>query len=236
MAEVSEKLLKQRAERKKLFDDWDIEKELPSAIGDYKLRRIDEQDKDNARVYYAFGWFNENNGWKVRVLYDEETADYMVKMDLHMITLTEIECITGDFEEFKRLVPLLTPEAIEKELIRREEVSILVKGKGFMVWDYEAALPESLGAYRRIIEPSRPLLGLNGSYIIAAYECREKDTGILFFYNTYRNEYYGELRAKGIPGIIHQYDAKTITALEGEIKKNLQKDLEALYENPEIPD
>lgn len=45
-----------------------------------------------------------------------------------------------------------------------------------------------------------PVLGLNGSYIIGAYECREKDTGILFFYNMYRDEYYGELRAGGIPG------------------------------------
>ncbi len=233
MAEVDEKTQKQRDERRKIFQEWDIEKELPADVGGYRLRRIDEQDE---RIYYAFGWFNEENGWKVRILYDEETADYMVKMDLHMMTLTEIECITGDFEEFKRLVTLLTPGAIEKELIKREEVSILVKGKGFMVWDYAETLPEIVGAYRRIIEPSRPLLGLNGSYIIAAYECKEKDTGILFFYNTYRNEYYGELRAKGIPGIIHQYDAKTITALEGEIRKNLKKDLEELYQNPEIPD
>ena len=105
-----------------------------------------------------------------------------------------------------------------------------------MVWNYEDLLPETLGHYKRIIQPSRPLLGLNGSYVIAAYECREKDTGILFFYNMYRNEYYGELRAKGIPGIIHQYDAKTISDLETEIEKNLEKDLQALYDHPNIPD
>lgn len=160
----------------------------------------------------------------------------MVKMDLHMITLTEIECITGDFEEFKRLVKLLTPEAIEKELIHREKVSILVEGKGFMVWDYEELLPKKLGHYVRVIAPKMPLLGLNGSYIIAAYECEEKDTGILFFYNMYRDEYYGELRAKGIPGIIHQYDAKSIEALEAAIEKHLEKDLKELYEHPVIED
>ena len=86
------------------------------------------------------------------------------------------------------------------------------------------------------IDPHRPLLGLNGSYIIASYECREKETGILFFYNVYRDEYYGELRAKGIPGIIHQYDAKTIPDLEETIRNHLEKDLKDLYENPEIPD
>lgn len=202
-------------------------------IGDYELRIIDEQ---HDRIYYAFGWFHKSNGWKIRVLYDEETADYMVKMDLHMITLTEIECITGDLEEFKRLVKLLTPEAIEKELIHREKVSILVEGKGFMVWDYEELLPERLGHYVRVIAPKMPLLGLNGSYIIAAYECEEKDTGILFFYNMYRDEYYGELRAKGIPGIIHQYDARSIEALEAAIEKHLMKDLKELYEHPVIED
>lgn len=233
MADVDEKTQKARVERREKLLAWYEGKELPPVIGDYELRTIDEQ---HDRIYYAFGWFHKSNGWKIRVLYDEETADYMVKMDLHMITLTEIECITGDFEEFKRLVKLLTPEAIEKELIHREKVSILVEGKGFMVWDYEELLPEKLGHYVRVIAPKMPLLGLNGSYIIAAYECEEKDTGILFFYNMYRDEYYGELRAKGIPGIIHQYDAKSIEALEAAIEKHLEKDLKELYEHPVIED
>ena len=233
MAEVDEKTKKAREERKNLFADWDIEHELPQDIGPYHLQRIEEQHE---RIFYAFGWMDKKSGWCIRALYDEETADYMIKMDLHMMTLTEIECITGDFEEFKRNVKLLTPSAIEKELIHRDQVSVLVRGKGFMVWDYHTLLPETLGHYERIIAPDRPLLGLNGSYIIASYECKEKDTGILFFYNVYRNEYYGELRAKGIPGIIHQYDAKTIEELEKEIETHLSSDLEELYNNPEIPD
>ena len=230
---AEDKLEKERTERRQRFLDWDIEKELPPAIGDYKLKRMDKQ---GGRIYWAFCWENEKNGWQVRALFDEETMDYMVKMDLRMVVLTEIELITGDFEEFKRNVKLLTPACVEKELIHREKVSILVEGKGFMAWDYSRYFPPAIGHYERIIEPSAPLLGLNGSYIISAYECREKETGILFFYNMYRDEYYGELRAKGIPGIIHQYDAKNIENLEREIEKSLSKDLENLYENPVIPD
>lgn len=228
-----DKLEQERAERRQKFLDWPIEKELPTDIDGYKLKRLDRQE---GRIYYAFCWENESNRWQVKALFDEETMDYMVKTDVHMMILTEIELITGDFEEFKRNMKLLTPKYIEKELIHRENVSVLVRGKGFMVWDYKPFFPPVLGHYERIIEPSRPLLGLNGSYIIASYECREKDTGILFFYNTYRDEYYGELRAKGIPGIIHQYDAKTIPELEGKIREHLDKDLEDLYEHPEIPD
>lgn len=228
-----DKLEQERAERRQKFLDWDIEKELPLDIEGYKLKRLDRQE---GRIYFAFCWENEKNGWQVRALYDEETMDYMVKSDLRMMTLTEIELITGDFEEFKRNMKLLTPRYIARELVHRENVSVLVRGKGFMVWDYSQFFPPVIGHYERIIEPSRPLLGLNGSYIIASYECREKETGILFFYNVYRDEYYGELRAKGIPGIIHQYDAKTIPDLEETIKAHLEKDLSELYEHPEIPD
>lgn len=233
MADKEDKLQKERVERRQKFLDWEIEKELPVEIGEYKLHRIDRQEE---RIYFAFGWQSEETGWEVRVLFDEETMDYMVKMYLRLITLTEIECITGDFEEFKRNVQLLTPKSIEKELIRREEVSIIVRGRGFLAWDYEDFFPETIGAYRRVLEPKRPLLGLNGSYVICAYECREKETGILFFYNMYRDEYYGELRAGGIPGIIHQYDAKTIPQFEETLRKHLKKDLEDLYNHPIIDD
>lgn len=233
MADEDEKLKQEREKRRQGFLDWKVEDELPREVGEYKLHRIDKQD---GRIYYAFGWTGERTGWDIRAIFDEETMDYMVKMYLHMVTLTEIECITGDFDEFKRLVKLLTPKAIERELIHRENVSVMVRGKGFMAWDYSGVLPETLGHYQRTIEPKAPLLFLNGSYIIAAYECQEKDTGILFFYNMYRGEYYGELRAKGIPGIIHQYDAPTVKDLEDKIKKNLAKDMEELYEHPEIPE
>lgn len=229
MSEEQEKFEKERAERRQLFLDWNIEKELPSSIGEYALHRIDRQD---GRIYYAFGWTGQDNGWEIRALFDEETMDYMVKMYLRMMVMTEIEVITGDFGQFQQFVKKWTPSMIQRELIDRDKVSVLVQHAGFMHWDYSEILPPVLGAYKRMIEPRKPILGLNGSYIIACYECREKNTGILFFYNMFRDEYYGELRAKGIPGIVHQYDAKSISSLTEKIKNHLSKDLENLYQNP----
>ena len=46
----------------------DIEKELPSDIEGYKLKRLDRQE---GRIYFAFCWENEKNGWQVRALFDE---------------------------------------------------------------------------------------------------------------------------------------------------------------------
>ena len=127
-----------------------------------------------------------------------------------------------------------SPKAIEKELIHLERVSVLAAAKGFMKWDYEKVMPERMGQYKRIIKPVNPVEGLNGSFIIGAYECRERNIGVLFFYNIYREEYYGELRAGGIPVIVH--DATTINEFSSHLEAYLEKDLEMLYENPVVED
>lgn len=172
-----DKLEQERAERRQKFLDWDIEKELPLDIEGYKLKRLDRQE---GRIYFAFCWENEKNGWQVRALFDEETMDYMVKSDLRMMTLTEIELITGDFEEFKRNMKLLTPRYIARELVHRENVSVLVRGKGFMVWDYSQFFPPVIGHYERIIEPSRPLLGLNGPTLLRPMNAGKKKQASFF--------------------------------------------------------
>ena len=216
-----------RHARQKAFAEWNIEKELPAHIGSYSLERVDEQD---GRVYKAFRWKDKKSGWEIRAVFDEETADYMIKVDLKFITCTQVEVITPDFERFKKNVRGLTPDMIEKELIRRSCNSVLIKNSGFVNWNYEKLLPPRIENYERVIEPKSPINGLNGSYIIAAYQCNERETAMLFFYNVYREEYYGEMRSKGIPIIRHEYDAKTVNELAKEISENLQKDLHELYE------
>lgn len=62
-----------------------------------------------------------------------------------------------------------------------ERVSVLAAAKGFMKWNYEKVMPERMGQYKRIIKPVNPVEGLNGSFIIGAYECRERNIGVLFF-------------------------------------------------------
>lgn len=215
----------ERKKRRDQFINWPVEKELPPSMGPWHLKRIDEQ-KD--RIYYAFGYENEDNGWFLRALFDEETMDYMVKTDFRLFVLSDIDLISGSWDWYRENLPKILPANMKRELIDRDNVSILVRGKYFMTWKYQDVLPEAIGNYKRVIVPSFPLLGLNGSYIIAAYEWKEGNKGILFFYNTYRNDYYGEMRSKGIPVIIHQYDAATAEELGEKIQEHLQEDLKKL--------
>lgn len=223
------KIKEERNERRELFLKWEIEKELPQNIGEFRLKRIDVQED---RKYYAFSYIGEKTGWEVKALFDEETMDFMIKADFRLFVISQIEMISGDFDSFKIIIKNMLPEFIRKEMIERNKVSVLVKNKGFIDWDYSKALPETIHEYKRVIAPDMPVLGLNGSYIIAAYECKKNNSGILFFYNMYRNEFYGEMRLGGIPKIIHKYDAPAIKAFEQKVIKNLVKDLESLYVEP----
>lgn len=231
MADSRDKKAQERAERRKLFLEWDIESTLPKQVGNFHLSRTDRQEE---RLYHAFQWEDHNTGWIVEALFDEETMDYMVKADFRLFSMTEIETIAdvAKFENFKAFVAKLTPGWIRRTMIDRP-VSILIRGKGFHAWDYKPFLPSKIGHFHLSITPDKPVHGLNGSYIFAAYEYREENTGLLFFYNMYRQEYYGELRARTIPGIIHQYDAKTLAELEKKLTVYLKKDLRLVREHPE---
>lgn len=221
----------EQEKRRRGFIDWNVENELPSQVGDFHFQRIDQQE---GRIYYAFAYVSESTGWAVRALFDEETMDYMVKIDFRLFTMTDIDLISGDFEVYKNAVRSLLVHNMERELIHRKEVSVVVSGHAFTQWDYEELLPPVIGPYQRIIEPRCPLLGLNGSYVLAAYEWKEKERGMIFFYNMFRNEYYAEKSAEKTPIIIHTYDSKTIKEFETAIRKHLATDLEILKtEKPE---
>lgn len=220
-------LTEEQAKRRQAFLDWNVESVLPETVGDYRFHRVDRQE---GRIYYAFSYVNEATGWEVKALFDEETMDYMVKTDFRLFVMTDIEILTGNFEDYKKAVETLLVKNMRRELIERDQVSVVVRGRAFTAWDWQGALPETVGHYRRMIEPSRPLLGLNGSYIIAVYECRERARGIVFFYNMFRNEYYAEMSAENIPIIIHQYDADSAEHLDQLIRRHLADDLAALDE------
>lgn len=211
--------------RRQEFLDWPVETALPEVIGSYRFRRADRQE---GRVYTAFEYVSGETGWTVRAIFDEETMDYMVKMDFRLFSMTDIELISGDFSSYKESVERLLAKHMQRELIDRDRVSVVIRGKAFTAWDFHEALPETVGGYRRMVAPDRPLLGLNGSYIIAVYENRDTERGIIFFYNMYRNEYYAEMNARHIPIIIHEYDAETVSELEAHIRKRLAGDLERL--------
>ncbi len=213
-----------RAKRREAFLAEDFAALLPEAVGPYRLRKTDRQE---GRIYEAYAYEDAETGWRIRILFDEETMDYMVKTDFRLFVLTDIDLITGDFVEFQKRFAAFFEKNVRRHLLERP-VSVVVQGHAFTTWDFAAALPETIGDYRRMIAPDAPIQGLNGSYIIAVYENREKGSGILFYYNYLHEFYYAEGHANGVPIILHDYDVKDAKALEERIAARLEGDLEKL--------
>ena len=132
-------LTEEQAKRRQAFLDWNVESVLPETVGDYRFRCVDRQE---GRIYYAFSYVNEATGWEVKALFDEETMDYMVKTDFRLFVMTDIEILTGNFEDYKKAVEALLVKNMRRELIERDQVSVVVRGRAFTAWDWHGgALP-----------------------------------------------------------------------------------------------
>ena len=74
---------------------------------------------------------------------------------------------------------------------------------------------------------------INGSYLILDYSDLVAQTSLVLYYNVYRDEFFGELRVQGLPELVSDFDAKTLTELEQKLEKRLTPVLEALRQRLE---
>ena len=102
------------------------------------------------------------------------------------------------------------------------------KKKGIHQWKYTEALPQTIAEYQLDVTPHTALDMINGSYIIGTYIKDNEETGVVLFYNTFRDEFFGETRQQGYPGITHDLDATTIDKFEQALTNHLQEVLLSL--------
>ncbi len=209
-----------------LLTEMDNAVNLPTAIGSWKRRELSAEERER---HILFCYEEAAFGWRILGLYADETADFMVKYDLGLIVLTDIRFTYDSASDFWKILQADFVRVVTDRFVRRDETaSILVKNAGILHWENEHSIPEVYRHYRRVIAPSAPILGLNGSYIILAYADTTNTKGILFFYNVFRDDFFAETRSQGVPGIVHDFDAATVTELSQKIEKHLAATLSAL--------
>ena len=88
-------------------------------------------------------------------------------------------------------------------------------------WAYGKELPEEIEGYTLFVRPSAPAELTNGSFLIIDYVdfSRRNDVGI--YYNCYRNEFFGEYHAAGMPYVSYSFDAESLEELEQRLKLHL---------------
>ena len=194
---------------------------LKPCIGNFRL--VVDQELISSTVYRIFHYENDK-GWHWSALYDKEVEDYMVRITIPLVDFVDIAFIRESLEPFIENLKSTYKQSIEKRFIHPESGFLYeYRKKGIPQWNYDRVLSPKIGAFHRDLTPDMGLAMINGSYLIGTYVKEKQDTGVVLFYNTFRDEFFGETRQQGYPGITHELDATTIEQFEHALEEHLEE-------------
>ena len=199
---------------------------LEPTLGDFRL--VVEKKALSSTVYSLFYYTNDAN-WRWWVLYDKEVGDYMVRIMVPLVDFVDIAFVRESLASFMDNLKANYKASIIKRFLEPQEGFVYeYKKKGIPQWNYTEVLPQTVEGYRLDVTPRTALDMINGSYIIGTYVKDGEETGVVLFYNTFRDEFFGETRQQGYPGITHDLDATTIDKFEQAIRNHLEDVLQSL--------
>jgi hypothetical protein len=199
---------------------------LEPTLGDFRL--VVEKKALSSTVYSLFYYTNDAN-WRWWVLYDKEVGDYMVRIMVPLVDFVDIAFVRESLASFMDNLKANYKASIIKRFLEPQEGFVYeYKKKGIPQWNYTEVLPQTVEGYHLDVTPLTALDMINGSYVIATYIKDNEETGVVLFYNTFRDEFFGETRQQDYPGITHDLDATTIDKFEQAIRNHLQDVLQSL--------
>lgn len=200
--------------------------DLPVRIEDFVKQSLDEVDRKNGVL---FRYEDKDKKWYIYGMYSEETDDYLVRYDIGLTEITEMDLIEIDSVDFRRALETTFAEIVKRRWFGKvESISEILFRAGVMDEPWETVLPNQIGTYYRKLAPDKPIRGLNGSYLIGLYADARNDRGLIFYYNIFRNDFFAEMYCNRVPFVIHDFDAPNRTVLVQKIEQNLQAVLERL--------
>lgn len=197
---------------------------LQPSIGHFHLHVVNENTEEG----HSFFYYTDENNLRWHVVFDKEVEDFTVKIMHPLFVLNDIRFIKESFEEFwPQLLANYEKGVYETLVSPKERFTSEYIRKKLPEWDFQAILPERIGSFVRDITPDKAIMGINGSYIVATYVLPKSRTGMILYYNVYRDEFFCEMMKEGVPVVSHDLDAKELKEWEGV----LQEKLASLCEN-----
>ncbi len=198
---------------------WTVLEELPAEIDGYLLSK----DRQKHEAQYDFFRYDRADAHRSVVgFYDAATTSYKLRVEIGVVSFALPSFIHGDLETFgrelQRYLPRVMAELHADALATQE---LLPVREEIAAWEYGQELPEHLEGYELFVRPSAPAQMTNGSFLIIDYVdfARANDVGI--YYNCYRNEFFGEYHAAGMPYVSYDFDAADLEELEQRLKLSL---------------
>ena len=198
---------------------WQFLQSLPTEIVGFHFSFVREPHED---MYDIFSYENPVIHKGATAYYHEETQEYKLRVRIGFVEFCRIEFISESLESFsealkKQLAPLLE----DMVTFHPESVSTLVRKKGICDWTYAKKLPEVLEGHYLFIRPQQPVKITNGSYIIIDYVDFEQESDVTIYYNMYRDEFWGEVRAHSIPDVSYVFDCHELDELQKKLEEHL---------------
>lgn len=208
------------------LNEWEFLKELPPEIDGFKLTMGQGID---GQILTIASYGNEAMHSKLDLVYTSETFDYMPVKTIGMHTFRDIRYFCRDRDKFAKLMQENLPELLAD--INREKkhrMGTLVEETGLASWEYAARLPQKVGGFELFIAPDNPIDYINGSTLFIDYSDFEHGNQLVFFYNTFRDEFFAETKKGFMTGITHEFDCRNLEALEKLLDENLEAALQKL--------
>lgn len=208
------------------LNEWEFLKELPPEIDGFKLTMGQGID---GQILTIASYGNEAMHSKLDLVYTSETFDYVPVKTIGMHTFRDIRYFCRDRDKFAKLMQEKLPELLAD--INREKkhrMGTLVEETGLASWEYAARLPQKVGGFELFIAPDNPIDYINGSTLFIDYSDFENGNQLVFFYNTFRNEFFAETKQGFLTGITHEFDCRNLEALEKLLDENLETALQKL--------
>lgn len=208
------------------LNEWEFLKELPPEIDGFKLTMGQGID---GQILTIASYGNEAMHSKLDLVYTSETFDYVPVKTIGMHTFRDIRYFCRDRDKFAKLMQENLPELLAD--INREKkhrMGTLVEETGLASWGYAARLPQKVGGFELFIAPDNPIDYINGSTLFIDYSDFEHGNQLVFFYNTFRDEFFAETKKGFMTGITHEFDCRNLEALEKLLDENLEAALQKL--------
>ena len=213
------------------FKTWAFLRELPEETQGCHCVR--EEKLENEK-YFFFSYCRQDGARWVKAYYDIAKKSYFMRIGLGLLEFNDISYFSQSLGEFEALLRSRLDKTLEEFMtFVPEQAGVAIQEKKLLQWPYAEQLPEELSGFKLLLSPKEPVKVINGSYLILDYSDLVAQTSLVLYYNVYRDEFFGELRVQGLPELVSDFDAKTLTELEQKLEKRLTSVLETLRQRLE---
>ena len=205
---------------------WAYLNQLSPVEKNFRLKMLMREEGDTFQIY---SYENEDLKRSLMIYYHEETKEYKLMITIGLTQFCAIEYISADLAQLEKILRERFDNLLgDISSFNEDHMSIIIKEKKIMQWDYIDKLPQEICGFRLFINPREPVKVINGSYIIIDYCDFAAQSNFIIYYNVFRDEFFGEAKIHRIPEITYEFDSSELKDLRLKLEEKLENTLKQL--------